>query len=156
MTGAVDWGEHRARLRRAYEAFVAAAYALDPVARERTGAFGAWSAKDVVCHAAGWDREAVARLAAIRADPRTPDRTYDADAFNAAAVASRRQLHWDAALAELADAHAALASLLVTVTAEEAVRDGRFAEWAVGRAGDYQEHAAQLRALARRDGAWGA
>ncbi len=149
MTGATDWGEHRARLRRAYEAFLTAACALDPAARERTDAFEAWSAKDVVGHAAGWDREAVARLAAIRADPRAPDRTYDADA-------SRRQLHWDAALAELADAHAALASLLAAVTAEEAARDGRFAEWAVGRAGDYQEHAAQLRALARRDGACGA
>ncbi len=112
------------------------------------GACGAWSAKDVVGHAAGWDREAASRLATIRADPRVPDRSYDVDAFNAAAVSSRRHLGWGDALAELADAHTALAALLAAVSAEEAARDGRFAEWAAGRAGDYREHAAELRALA--------
>ncbi len=143
-----EWGGQRRDLTRAYADFLAAVAAVPPEARERPGACGAWSAKDVVGHAAGWDREAASRLATIRADPRVPDRSYDVDAFNAAAVSSRRHLGWGDALAELADAHTALAALLAAVSAEEAARDGRFAEWAAGRAGDYREHAAELRALA--------
>ena len=56
MTGATDWGAHRARLRRAYDAFLSSACALDPAARERTDAFGAWSSKDVYFHEDGRDR----------------------------------------------------------------------------------------------------
>jgi hypothetical protein len=41
--------------------------------------------------------------------------------------------------------HAALAALLATIGADEA-RDGRFVEWAQGRADDFADHTAQLRA----------
>jgi hypothetical protein len=42
--------------------------------------------------------------------------------------------------------HPALIAFLGTITSEEVARDGRFAEWAHGRASDFAEHGAQLRA----------
>lgn len=149
-----EWDEGRERLASACADFVAAASALDPAARERAGACGTWSAKDVVSHSTGWEREAVARLAAIRREPDTPDLTYDVDAFNAAAVASRRGLSWEAALAELREAHADLVALLAMVTPDEAARDRRFPEWVESRAADFAEHTAQLRAAAEVSAGW--
>ena len=104
----------------------------------------------MVAHSTGWELEAVARLRAIRADPALPGVTYDVDAFNAASVAARRRMDWDAALDELRRAHTELEALLATVSQEEATGDERFAEsarhWVAGRAEDFEHHAAQLRA----------
>ncbi len=127
----------------AFAAFHAAAVALPPRWRELAGACGDWTAREVVCHATGWEAEALGRPQAIRADLATPVRTYDDERFNAAQVAARRELEWVAALAELTVAHAALAAFLATIGPEEA-RDGRFVEWAQGRADDFADHTAQL------------
>jgi len=124
---------------------LAAAVALSPRWREQAGACGGWTAREVVCHATGWEAEALARLRAIRADPATPARTYDDERFNAAQVAVRHDLGRAAALAELLVAHAALAAFLATI-GPEAAHDGRFVEWAQGRADDFADHTAQLRA----------
>lgn len=139
------WEEACDRLAEAYAGFLAAALALGPEERERAGVSGVWSAKDVIDHATGWEREATARLVAIRDDPGTPDLTYDVDAFNAVSVSSRRHLSWEAALMDLREAHADLEALLATVAPEVAARDRRFLEWVEGRAGDFADHAAQLR-----------
>lgn len=141
-----ELAEHRARLRRAHEAFLAAARAVGPEVGALKGQYGTWSVKDVIAHRAGWDAEAVARLTLIRADPGTPDRTYDIDTFNAVSVATREGSDWDAALAELRDTYATLDTLLLSLAPEEAARDGRYAEWAQGCASDYEEHTAALRA----------
>ena len=143
------WDEQRSRLARAYADFLDTVGALSPEVRERPGACGEWSAKDVVSHSSGWDEEAVARLVAIRDDPGLPDRSYDVERFNASAVSARRPLSWDAALAELQETHRRLAALLASVTPEEARRDPRFGEWAEGRATDFAFHAAQLREWSR-------
>jgi hypothetical protein len=137
--------EHRARLQRAHEAFLAVARALGPAVGTRRGRYGAWSARDVVAHRAGWDAEAVARLTLVRAEPGTPNRAYDVDAFNAASVAACEGQGWDATLAELRDTYATLDTPLLSLTPEEAARDGRYAEWALGCASDYEEHTAELR-----------
>lgn len=130
----------------AYAAFHAAAVALPPHWREEAGACGDWTAREVVCHATGWEAEALARLRAIRAEPAAPERAYDDDRFNAAQVSARREFGWAEALAELTTTHAALAAFLATIGPGEAARDGRFVEWAQGRADDFAEHTAQLRA----------
>lgn len=130
----------------AYTAFQDAAWALPTALREQRGACGDWTAREVVCHSTGWEAEALRRLREVRANPLSPERTYDDDLFNAAQVAARRELGWVAALADLAVAHAALSAFLGTITPEEAARDGHFAEWAHGRASDFAEHGAQLRA----------
>lgn len=129
----------------AYEAFQSAAWALPIAWRELPGAYGSWTPREVVCHAAGWEAEALLRLRAIAADSAMPDQTYDDDRFNAARVAARRELGWVAALADLAVTHAALRAFLGTV-APAAAADPRFGEWLLSRASDFDDHATQLRA----------
>lgn len=141
-----EWEGRLARLAQAYGSFLEAASRLSPEARGRTGACGDWTPHDVVAHSTGWELEAVARLRAIRADPALPGVTYDVDAFNAASVAARRRMGWDATLDELRRAHAELEALLATVSQEAEAGDERFAEWVTGRAEDFEHHAGQLRA----------
>ncbi len=119
---------------------------MPPPLRERPGACGDWTAREVVCHSTGWEAETLHRSREVRANPTSPGRTYNDDLFNAAQVAARRGRGWIAALADLAVTHPALIAFLGTITSEEAARDGRFAEWAHGRASDFAEHGAQLRA----------
>lgn len=114
--------------------------------REQAGAWGDWTAREVICHSTGWEAEALARLRATRADPATPARVDDDDRRNAEQVAARRALDWAAALSELVAIHDALAAFLATITPEEATHDGRFIEWAQGRADDFANHTTQLRA----------
>lgn len=130
----------------AYEAFQSAAWSLPIAWRDTPGACGTWTAREVVCHSTGWEAEALRRLRAIAADPTTPARTYDDDQFNAAQVAARQGLGWVAALADLAVTHAALRAFLGTIAPADAARDRRFGEWLLGRASDFEDHAAQLRA----------
>lgn len=130
----------------AYEAFQAAAWALPIAWRESPGACGSWTPREVVCHSAGWEAEALRRLRALAADRALPDQDYDDDGFNAAHVAARRELSWVAALAELGIAHAALRAFLRTLAPADLAADRRFAEWLLGRASDFDDHAAQLRA----------
>ena len=130
----------------AYEAFQAAAWALPIAWRESPGACGSWTPREVVCHSAGWEAESLRRLRALAADRASPDQAYDDDQFNAAQVAVRRELGWVAALAELGSTHAALRAFLRTLAPADLAADRRFAEWLLGRASDFDDHAAQLRA----------
>ncbi len=100
----------------------------------------------MIFHSIGWDLEATARLRSTRSAPTLPGREYDDDAFNAGNVAARQHLGWQAALDELAAAHVELANLLTTISPTEALHDGRYIEWAAGRASDFADHTAQLRA----------
>ena len=138
-----DWNGRRTRLAGAFDTFLAAAEQLPPAVRDRPGADD-WSPRDVVCHVSAWAAEGLSRLRAFRADPALPDRTYDVDAFNAAAVAARRDLDWDAALAESRRVHGELDAFLSTVTAEELAASGGYAEWTDGLADHLLEHAAEL------------
>jgi hypothetical protein len=130
----------------AYEAFQAAAWAVPIAWRELPGACGSWTPREVVCHSAGWEAEALRRLRTIAANRAIPEQTYDDDQFNASNVAARRELSWVAALADLGSTHAALRAFLRTLTPADLAGDQRFAEWLLGRASDFDDHTAQLRA----------
>lgn len=130
----------------AYESFQSAAWALPIAWRALPGACGSWTPREVVCHSTGWEAEALRRLRAIATDARTSDQLYDDDQFNASQVAARQHLGWVAALADLGVTHAALRAFLRTLTATDAARDARIGEWLLGRASDFNDHAAQLRA----------
>ena len=138
-----DRNGRRTRLARAFDTFLAATEQLPPAVRNRPGA-DEWSPRDVVCHVSAWAAEGLSRLRAFRADPALPDRTYDVDAFNASAVAARRHLDWDAALAEARRVHGDLDAFLATVTAEELAASGGYAEWTDGLADHLLEHAVEL------------
>ena len=108
--------------------------------RERPGACGTWSVRELVAHCAGWEWEAARRLRLIAADPTLPDAIYKVDGFNAASVAARARQDWSRTLDELAKASNTLAK-----AARAIPDDPRTLEWLVGRAADFEEHTAGLR-----------
>ena len=108
--------------------------------RERPGACGEWSIREVVAHCAGWEWEGARRLRLIAADPTRPDAVYDVDRFNGASVAVRARQDWARTLEELAKASATFG-----VAAAALPDDPRTEEWLRGRAADFEEHAAGLR-----------
>ena len=126
--------------------FVALLDAIPAELRERPGACGAWSVREVVAHCAGWEWEAARRLRLIAADPTLPDAVYKVEGFNAASVAARARQDWSRTLDELAKASNTLAR-----AARAMPDDARTEEWLLGRAADFEEHADGTPALDHRD-----
>jgi DNA polymerase III subunit epsilon len=120
--------------------FVALLDAIPAELRERPGACGAWSVREVVAHCAGWEWEAARRLRLIAADPTLPDAVYKVEGFNAASVAARARQDWSRTLDELAKASNTLAR-----AARAMPDDARTQEWLSGRAADFEEHANGIR-----------
>ena len=120
--------------------FVALLDTIPAELRERPGACGVWSVRELVAHCAGWEWEAARRLRLIAADPTLPDAVYTVDGFNAASVAARAQQDWSRTLDELAKASNTLAR-----AARSLPDDTRTQEWLSGRAADFEEHADGLR-----------
>lgn len=109
--------------------------------RDRPGACGGWSVREVAAHAAGWEWEGARRLRRIAADPALPDAVYDVDGFNLASVAVRARQDWRATLDELAKA-----SHTFGMAAASLPGDPRTREWLASRTADFETHAAELRA----------
>jgi DNA polymerase III epsilon subunit-like protein len=128
------------RWARAVREFVALLDAIPAELRERPGACGTWSVREVVAHCAGWEWEAARRLRLIAADPTLPDAVYKVEGFNAASVAARARQDWSRTLDELAKASNTLAR-----AARAMPDDARTQEWLVGRAADFEEHTDGLR-----------
>ncbi len=128
------------RWSRAVLEFVALLDTIPAELRERPGACGAWSVRELVAHCAGWEWEAARRLRLIAADPTLPDAVYKVDGFNAASVAARARQDWSRSLDELAKASNTLAR-----AARSLPDDTRTQEWLSGRAADFEEHADGLR-----------
>ena len=128
------------RWARAVLEFVALLDTIPAELRERPGACGAWSVREVVAHCAGWEWEAARRLRLIAADPTLPNAVYKIEGFNAASVAARARQDWATTLDELAKASNTLAR-----AARAMPDDARTQEWLVGRAADFEVHADELR-----------
>jgi DNA polymerase-3 subunit epsilon len=128
------------RWRQAARGFFALVEAVPAELRERPGACGEWSIREVVAHCAGWEWEGARRLRLIAADATRPDAVYDVDRFNGASVAVRARQDWTRTLDELTRASATFAA-----AAEAMPHDPRTAEWLRGRAVDFDEHSDGLR-----------
>jgi DNA polymerase-3 subunit epsilon len=126
--------------RRAASAFMDLVDSIPVELRERPGACGEWSVRDVVAHCAGWEWEGARRLRLLTADPARPDAVYDVDRFNGASVAVRAKQDWARTLDELAKASASLGT-----AAADLPDDPRTDEWLRGRATDFDTHGQELR-----------
>jgi hypothetical protein len=124
---------------RAANTFLALVDGLPAELRERPGACGAWSVREVVAHCAGWEWEAARRLRLIAADPTLPEAHYEVDRFNGASVAARARQDWSRTLDELEKASATLAKAAAALP-----DDARTRKWLLGRATDFEEHTAAL------------
>jgi DNA polymerase III epsilon subunit-like protein len=133
-------GDAYTRWARAVLEFVTLLDAIPAELRERPGACGAWSVRELVAHCVGWEWEAARRLRLIAADPTLPDAVYKVDGFNAASVAARARQDWSRTMEELAKASNTLAR-----AARSLPDEARTQEWLIGRAADFEEHADGLR-----------
>jgi hypothetical protein len=108
--------------------------------RERPGACGVWSVREVVAHCAGWEWEGARRLRLLAADPTLPDAVYNVDGFNAASVKVRERQNWTTTVDELVKASNTLA-----IAAAAMPHDPRTREWLEARTADFAAHTAGLR-----------
>jgi hypothetical protein len=109
--------------------------------RERPGAAGSWSPRQVVAHASGWEQEGARRLRLMAENPDLPDKSYDIDRFNAANVEIRRTQPWNATLDEFAKATHSLG-----LAATRLPHDARAREWLLSRTIDLEGHCDEIRA----------
>ncbi len=136
-----------ARFRRGYTALFALMDDLPEELRERSGACGEWSPKQILAHLSGWIVEASQRYRDFEAGDPTR-RTYDWDTdyaiFNAQSVTEREHLSWDDTLTDLRKAVHSFSLHAEQVTPEQADADARYEEWLIALWNDCVEHMGQL------------
>jgi DNA polymerase-3 subunit epsilon len=108
--------------------------------RDRVGACGTWSPRELLAHCVGWEWEAARRLRLIAANPDLPEAVYDVDGFNAASVAVRARQSWDNTVIELAKASRTLGA-----AAAFDPLNPRTCDWLENRAIDFEIHTGELR-----------
>src|SRR4051812_36043829 len=108
--------------------------------RDRAGACGSWSPRELLAHCVGWEWEAARRLRLTAANPELPDALYDVDGFNAASVAVRARQSWDNTVTELAKASRTLDAAATLDPESSRTRD-----WLENRAVDFEIHTVELR-----------
>jgi hypothetical protein len=114
--------------------------------REKEGACGWWSPRQVLAHLSGWVEEAIRRFHAYDAGVKDSVR-YDDDAFNAQSVETRKDYDWQQTLDELRSCFLNLIALASKVDPERAAEDPRYRNWLRGLATDFEEHTQQLQAF---------
>lgn len=108
--------------------------------RDRTGACGSWSVRQVAAHVVGWEWEGARRLRLLANDETLPAAVYDVDRMNAANVEVRAKSDWVATLDELARASRTFGLAAARLPDSHHTR-----EWLIGRASDFEEHADGIR-----------
>ncbi len=108
--------------------------------RERPGAAGTWSPRQIAAHACGWEQEAARRLRLLADNPDLPDKSYDVDLFNSANVEIRQRQSWNDTLDELAKAKRSLG-----LAATRLPNDPRAREWLLVRTVDLESQCDELR-----------
>ncbi len=142
-----DWTALQERLAAAFASFLETCGRLDPGLYETGTVGGQWSLRDVVAHLTGWDHEATERFWRFLAGP-TDDISYNNDEFNARSVAARQHFTYQQAVKELRSVHRGLEEAIAAVQPEDLEAEGRFAEWLAALSKHYEEHTAQLQAIA--------
>lgn len=138
------------RFRGAFDALFNVLGNYPPDLRERSGACGAWSPRQVLAHMSGWLNEAHKRYSQFDHGVEGSAH-YDIDAFNAQSIAARSDLSWNTTVAELRGLVQDIAARAESIPPEKAAADPRYQEWldALGR--DCNEHLTQLLIFARSE-----
>ena len=143
----VEFSAALAQFRQAANELLDVANAYPEALREKEGACGTWSPRQILAHECGWIAEAIRRFEVYNAGE-TSNVRYDIDSFNAESVATRADKDWDATLDELRQGIQSFISHAALVPNERASEDKRYARWLTIMAEDFGEHTEQLRRFA--------
>lgn len=135
------------RFRRGYNALFALLDDLPDSLREKSGACGDWTPKQVLAHLSGWVREANQRYFDFTAGDmsnREYDQNDDWALFNSQLVQERAHLNWEDTVEDLRQAVHLFSLHADQVNLELAAQDSRYEEWLVGLWNDCVEHMGQL------------
>lgn len=131
----------------AYSELIEAVAGLSDLEMSRVW-LGAWGAREILIHIAGWDREMIPALqrVGLGEPPYAPGTYDDADAWNARFVEARLGANAAGILTELAANHAAFVAAAAALPEEAYLPDGGAGDLVSGTtAGHYREHAGQIR-----------
>ncbi len=147
-----SWSDLRERYALASADFLALVGQMDAAEATQPNVCGLWSTKEIAAHLAAWLWEGERRFRNHFTEngqdmPPIGDRV---DAFNAQAVAERRDLSWQETLDELRRADMTFAASAAKVTEAEQHADKRYAAWLTALANDYRDHGAQIRAWRKK------
>lgn len=115
--------------------------------RERGGASGYWSPKQVIDHLAGWLAEAESRYRELSMGALQP-KPYNADAFNVMSVEERTEQTWDDTLVEVLTRYDTLMALADSLTPDQVALTDGYADWLADLAEDCRAHTNELSAFA--------
>jgi hypothetical protein len=142
-----SWSDLREHYALVSADFLALVGRLDAAAAQ-PNVCGIWSTKEIVAHLAAWLWESDRRFRNHFTEngQDMPPIGDSIDAFNAQAVAERRDLSWQETLDELRRADMTFAASIAKVTESEQGADKRYAGWLNAVADDYRDHGEQVRA----------
>jgi DinB superfamily len=146
------WSDLRERYALASADFLALVGGLDAEAAMQPNVGGVWSTKEIVAHLAGWLWESDRRFRNHFTEngQDMPPIGDSIDAFNASAVAERRDLSWQETLDELRRADMTFAASVAKITESEHAADERYANWLNAIADDYRDHGKQVQAWQKK------
>lgn len=138
-----DFETKFAEFRGAYDNLFALLESYPADKREKSGACGWWSPKQILAHFSGWIAEGLKRYRDYDAGDQTSI-TYDDDAFNAQVVEARAALDWDATVAELHALVRDFTKHAESLPPDRRSADVRYTDWMIGLGTDCREHTQQL------------
>jgi hypothetical protein len=139
-----NWNDLRERFAVVSADFLAEVSHVDGNRATEPGVCGVWAAKDIVAHMAAWDWEGERYFRELHTGD-AKGRSYEIDAFNAAAVVERSKQSWHETLDELRRANMTFAASLANVSTGDQEAEPGYARWLKAVTGHYIQHAAQIR-----------
>ncbi len=138
------WLNFRDGLSVAESEFMQTVKNINPGISEHGGVCGIWSAKEVVAHITGWEKEVIRQFQNFLTGP-TEDVDYDINSFNLQSVKSRQHLSWSETVKELEEAQKELQLLNNSLDEDKITADKRFINWVVILFKHYKHHNNQLK-----------
>jgi hypothetical protein len=133
--------------RTAYDDLLALVDQYPTTLREKAGACGDWSPRQVLAHCNGWIVEAEKRYDGYDVGD-TRKVPYDFDEFNARSVTLRTDQSWEETVAELRMLVANIIERAGAISAEKAAAEERYGGWLDALAEDCRDHTEQIRDFA--------
>ena len=106
---------------------------------------GIWGLREILAHIAAWEAEALRRIPLLAVG--VPDKTYDADEFNAVAVSAISEQSFQQVKNTLLQTHQRLVHLLETLEESAFIPGGCACEWTAALTRHSQEHTRELAEL---------